>query len=49
MNESIKDLCRTLVLTAMDVRDHKDLPEDKYGEASEIHLLAIELEESIDE
>lgn len=49
MNESIKDLCRTLVLTAMDVRDHKDLPPDKVIEADEIHLLALELEESIDE
>lgn len=49
MNESIKDLCRTLVLTAMDVRDHKDLPADKFSEADEIHILAIELEESIDE
>lgn len=47
MNESLKDLCRTLVLTAMDVRDHKNLPDDKFSEAEEIRELAIELEESI--
>jgi hypothetical protein len=44
---SVKDMAREVVLVAMDLRDSKELPDDKYSMASELYDLALELEESI--